>query len=53
MIHAQRRIALTEGFGGLPAAQKADLVTMLLNQSPNLFFQPWFLGGKKTKYEAG
>jgi hypothetical protein len=53
MIQAQRRITLTGGFRCLPAAKKTDLVTVFLNQTPNFFFQPWFLGREKTKYKAG
>jgi hypothetical protein len=52
VIQAQRRIALAEALGGLPAAQKTDLVTTFSNQASNFFFQPWFVGWKKTKYQA-
>ena len=53
VIQPQRRIALTEVFCGLPAAQQAGVLTTFLNQTPNFFFQPRLLGGKKTKNQAG
>ena len=53
VVQPQGRIALTEGLGGLPAAQKTDTIMAFLKQTPNFFLEPRFLGGKKTKYQAG
>jgi hypothetical protein len=53
VIQPQGRIAFTEVLGGVPAAQQADTSVALGNQAPNFFFEPWFLDGKETQYQAG
>jgi hypothetical protein len=53
VIQPQGRITFTEVFGGLPGAQQADTSVTLGNQAPNFLFDPWFLDGKKTQYQAG